>query len=143
MKDKLAIILTLYLGIVISANGQEVKDTLAPSISWAYRYGLVQPGTRIVKPDEIIGMVTATGAPDVIKLIQTLPGVSTGGEGSSAYYVRGGNLGDNLITLDGVPLFGGTHLLGMTSAYSPRLSQKHCFKSEGFLLMREISQPHT
>lgn len=132
MKAKLAIILTLYLGIVISANGQEVKDTLAPSISWAYRYGLVQPGTRIVKPDEIIGMVTATGAPDVIKLIQTLPGVSTGGEGSSAYYVRGGNLGDNLITLDGVPLFGGTHLLGMTSAYSPKIVSETLFQIGGF-----------
>ena len=32
-----------------------------------------------------------TGDPDFVKFIQTLPGVATGSDGSSSYYVRGGN----------------------------------------------------
>ena len=47
-------------------------------------------------------MVEAMGEADIIKYVQTLPGVSTGAEGSSAIYVRGGNIGSNLTTLDGV-----------------------------------------
>lgn len=74
-------------------------------------------GTRIVVLPELRSMVTATGVADAVKFIQTLPGVSTGAEGTSAIYVRGGNIGSNLTTLDGVALYGGSHLLGLTSAY--------------------------
>ena len=34
---------------------------------------------------------------------------------SSAMYVRGGNMGNNLVTLDGVPVYGYSHLLGVTT----------------------------
>lgn len=60
-------------------------------------------------------MVSPTGEGDVIKYIQTLPGVSSGSEGSSAIYARGGNLGNNAMTLDGVQVYGTSHLLGFSS----------------------------
>ena len=62
------------------------------------------------------------GEADPVKYIQTLPGVSTGMEGSSAFYVRGGNGGNNLTTLDGVPIYGTGHLLGLTTAYPFEIS---------------------
>lgn len=43
--------------------------------------------------------MSVTGESDAIKYIQTLPGVSTGAEGASAIYVRGGNIGSNVMTL--------------------------------------------
>ena len=46
----------------------------------------------------------------------TRPGVSSGAEGFSAIFARGGNLGSNLFTLDGVRIYGFSHLLGLTTA---------------------------
>ena len=40
-------------------------------------------------------------------------------DGGNAYYVRGGNLGGNVVTLDGVPIYGSGHLFGLSTAYSP------------------------
>lgn len=89
-------------------------------------------GTRIVALPELRTMVAATGEADAIKYIQTLPGVSTGAEGSSAIYVRGGNIGSNLTTLDGISLYGGSHLLGLTSAYPMDIVSSVSFRMGGF-----------
>jgi len=77
-------------------------------------------------------MVTALGEGDVIKYIQTLPGISTGVESSSSYYVRGGNLGNNVVTLDGVRLYGYGHLLGITSVFPNTIVKDVDFNVGGF-----------
>ena len=110
----------------------EVQDSLPASRKVAEWSGARETGTRIVKPADFQAMVAATGEADVIKYIQTLPGVATGAEGSSAIYVRGGNIGSNLITLDGVPLYGSSHLLGFTSVYSPESISEAVFQVGGF-----------
>ena len=72
------------------------------------------------------------GEADPIKFIQTLPGVATGMEGSSAYYVRGGNEGNNLTTLDGIPIYGTGHLLGLTTSYPSEIVSGQDFFAGGF-----------
>ena len=109
-----------------------VRDTLLASRVEADRVVHRDAGTRLVALPEIRTMVSATGEADAIKYIQTLPGVSTGGEGSSAIYVRGGNLGNNQTTLDGVSLYGGSHLLGLTSAYPTDILSSINFRLGGF-----------
>ena len=109
-----------------------VRDTLLAARVEADRVVHRDAGTRLVALPEIRAMVSATGEADAIKYIQTLPGVSTGGEGSSAIYVRGGNLGNNLTTLDGVSLYGGSHLLGLTSAYPTDILSSINFRLGGF-----------
>ena len=113
-------------------NVTELRDTLPASRLSAQRNGALETGTRLINPSNLRTMVAATGEGDIIKYVQTLPGVSTGGEGSSAFYVRGGNIGSNLITLDGVPLYGSSHLLGFTSVYSPESISEALFQIGGF-----------
>ena len=123
----------------------QMYDTLRPSrIESIRRYTLRaahivsdrvtmrDAGTRIVALPALRSMVAATGEADVIKYVQTLPGVSTGAEGSSAIYVRGGNIGSNLTTLDGVALYGGSHLLGLSSAYPNDIVSEASFRVGGF-----------
>ena len=45
------------------------------------------------------------GEPDIIKTIQMLPGVSSAGEGTSAFFVRGGSADQNLILIDEAPIY--------------------------------------
>ena len=58
------------------------------------------------------------GEADILKAIQLLPGVQSGGEGSSGIYVRGGGPDENLFLLDGVPLYNVNHLGGFFSAFN-------------------------
>lgn len=59
------------------------------------------------------------GERDVLKAIQLLPGVSSVGEGNSGLYVRGGGPDQNLILLDGVPVYNASHLFGFFSVFNP------------------------
>ena len=63
------------------------------------------------------------GEADVIRSILLLPGVSTVGEGASGFNVRGGNVDQNLILLDGVPLFNTSHLFGFFTGFNADLVQ--------------------
>ncbi len=58
------------------------------------------------------------GEVDVLKTIQLLPGVQSGGEGQTGLYVRGGSPDQNLILLDGVPVYNVSHLLGIFSVFN-------------------------
>jgi len=58
------------------------------------------------------------GEVDVLKAIQLLPGIKSGTEGSSGIYVRGGGPDQNLILLDGVPVYNVNHLFGFFSVFN-------------------------
>ena len=54
---------------------------------------------------QIKAIPTLMGEADVLKAIQLLPGVQNGQEGSAGLYVRGGGPDENLLLMDGVPLY--------------------------------------
>lgn len=58
------------------------------------------------------------GEVDIIKSIQLLPGVQSSVEGSSGFYVRGGNADQNLILLDGATVYNPSHLFGFFSVFN-------------------------
>ena len=62
---------------------------------------------------------TLFGEADVLKAIQLLPGVQNGSEGSAGMYVRGGGPDENLLLLDGVPVYNVNHMLGFFSVFNP------------------------
>lgn len=64
-------------------------------------------------------MPVLLGEADVLKVIQMLPGVHSGTEGTSSIYVRGGGPDQNLFLLDGVPVYNASHLFGFFSVFNP------------------------
>ncbi|OWK69974.1 TonB-dependent receptor [Pedobacter sp. AJM] len=58
------------------------------------------------------------GEKDVLKTIQLLPGVKSGGEGNTGFYVRGGAADQNLIILDEAVVYNSSHLLGFFSTFN-------------------------
>lgn len=58
------------------------------------------------------------GEPDVLKAIQSLPAVKSAGDGNAGFYVRGGNIDQNLIQLDEAVVYNPTHLLGFYSTFN-------------------------
>jgi outer membrane receptor for ferrienterochelin and colicin len=72
------------------------------------------------------------GEVDIIKSIQLLPGVQSGSEGMSGMYVRGGGPDQNLILLDGVPVYNVNHLFGFFSVFNPDAIQNVKLVKGGF-----------
>ena len=81
-------------------------------------------GTMELSIDKVDKLPVFMGEKDVLKILQLMPGVKSGGEGSSGIYVRGGGPDQNLILLDGVPVYNASHLFGFFSVFnSDALSQ--------------------
>lgn len=77
-----------------------------------------QMSTVSVPPVFIKNIPAFLGEADVLKAIQLLPGVQAGTEGSNGIYVRGGGVDQNLILLDGVPVYNASHLFGFFSVFN-------------------------
>lgn len=79
----------------------------------------ISSGVNKVRIQEIESLPAFMGEVDVINSLQTLPGVSTVGEGASGFNVRGGRTDQNLILQDGALLFNANHVLGFFSSFNP------------------------
>lgn len=91
--------------VTATANGSRIEEETQMS--------------KIDLPVEQIKKVPALlGETDVLKTIQLLPGVQSGGEGQNGLYVRGGSPDQNLILLDGVPIYNVSHVLGIFSVFN-------------------------
>jgi hypothetical protein len=77
-----------------------------------------QMSTMDLSMDKVRALPVLLGERDILKTIQLLPGVQSGTEGSAGLYVRGGGPDQNLILLDGVPVYNANHLFGFFSVFN-------------------------
>lgn len=71
------------------------------------------------------------GEADVVKQLQSLPGVNTVGEAAAGFNVRGGSIDQNLVLYDGLPLFNTSHALGFFSAFNSEAIREMSFYRGG------------
>lgn len=81
-------------------------------------------GALEIPMTQIRNTPTILGEADILKTIQLMPGVQAGMEGFSGLYVRGGGPDQNLILLDGIPVYNADHLLGVFSVFTPEAVKK-------------------
>lgn len=77
-----------------------------------------QMGAIEVPISQIKSVPALFGETDVLKALQLLPGVQGGTEGSAGLYVRGGGPDENLLLLDGVPVYNVNHMGGFFSVFN-------------------------
>ena len=58
-----------------------------------------------------------TGTPDPIRFVKLLPGVQTGMELDAGLHILGTENSHSLVSVDGVPVYGATHVLGLYSTF--------------------------
>jgi carboxypeptidase-like protein/TonB-dependent receptor-like protein len=61
------------------------------------------------------------GEADVLRTVLTLPGVTSVGEASTGFNVRGGSTDENLILFNNATIYNPSHLFGFFSAFNPDL----------------------
>ena len=81
-------------------------------------------GTLDIPMTQIKNTPAILGEADILKTIQLMPGVQAGTEGFSGLYVRGGGPDQNLILLDGIPIYNADHMLGVFSIFTPEAMKK-------------------
>ncbi|MGX5820790.1 TonB-dependent receptor domain-containing protein [Chitinophaga lutea] len=113
LKDKENRVLNIRLHPTNTLQEVEVTDSLPK----------LQDQTQMSKVNVSVAQARAMprvlGEADVMKLIQAMPGVSGGMEGTSTLHVRGGSPDQNLILLDGMPVYNASHVLGIFSVFNP------------------------
>jgi CarboxypepD_reg-like domain/TonB-dependent Receptor Plug Domain len=77
-----------------------------------------QMGVIDVPMRAILTLPVIGGERDILKIIQLLPGVQSGQEGTTGYFVRGGNLDQNLVQLDEATVYNPNHLFGLFSTFN-------------------------
>jgi hypothetical protein len=68
--------------------------------------------------DKIQASTHLAGEPDVFRYISSLPGVNTASDGIGGLNIRGGSSDQNLVLLDGIPLYNASHALGIFSVFN-------------------------
>ncbi|MBT6745256.1 MAG: TonB-dependent receptor [Flavobacteriales bacterium] len=106
---------TINVSLSSSLDLQEVEIIASQSENIEER---TQMSTIEIPMRQIEKLPALMGEIDVLKAIQLLPGVQSGGEGTSGFYVRGGGPDQNLILLDGVPVYNASHLFGFFSVFN-------------------------
>ncbi|HBG70654.1 MAG: TonB-dependent receptor [Bacteroidetes bacterium GWF2_43_63] len=75
-------------------------------------------GTFNMPVEKIKSIPVLFGEVDILKTITLTPGVQSGGEGNSAFYVRGGGPDQNLVLLDEAVVYNASHLFGFFSVFN-------------------------
>ena len=87
-------------------------------------------GSEKFRPQILKNIPSAFGESDIMKIVLSLPGVTSVGEASSGYNVRGGASDQNLILFNGGTVYNPSHLFGIfTSFNSDAVDDVELFKS--------------
>ena len=79
---------------------------------------LPQMGRQRVDAVLVKRLPALMGESDIIRVIQMMPGVQTPSEGATGFSVRGGGIDQNLILMDGAPVYNCGHFLGFLSMFN-------------------------
>lgn len=98
--------------------GKKLNEVQINSKKKGQNIQTVQMSTNTISMEQLKKSPALFGEVDLIKNIQQLPGIQSAGEGTSAFFVRGGSSDQNLILLDEAPVYNPSHLVGIFSVFN-------------------------
>jgi len=103
----------------LSAAVNEIDEVLIEADGAEQNIRNIEMSVNRIDASDIKKIPALLGEADVIKSVLLLPGVSTVGEGSTGFNVRGGGIDQNLVLLDEAPVYNSSHLFGFFSVFNP------------------------
>jgi hypothetical protein len=109
---------TLRLDVALEAEAQVLAPlrTDAPRADVESFTARPNVATIAMSAPAMVG-VPSVGEPDVIRIVQLLPGVVARNDYSTGLNVRGGSADQNLVLLDGIPIYNPFHMGGVFSTF--------------------------
>ena len=106
------------VNIELHTDGIKLNDVTVTAVKKDQNVSSVQMSVECLPVSIVKKLPHFLGEVDIIKTLQMLPGVTSVGEGSTGFNVRGGGTDQNLILLDEAPVFNSSHLFGFFSVFN-------------------------
>lgn len=106
------------LNLEMQPSDVELQEVIVEGERQDQNVTSIEMSTERIDVKTVQKMPAFLGEPDVINSLVLLPGVSNVGEGANGFNVRGGNVDQNLILLDGAPVYSSSHLFGFFSVFN-------------------------
>lgn len=103
--------------IVMEDIGSQIEEIVISAQSAQRTMETPSLGVNVLSMKAVQKIAPAAGEVDILRSLQTLPGISSVGEGANGVNIRGGAVDQNLILLDNMPVFNPTHMLGLFSVF--------------------------
>lgn len=95
-----------------------LQDVNVNAVSLKNEIKLHKLGTNEISISKVENLPCILGEPDILRVLQNMPGIQSGNTGTSGLFVRGTDPGQSLVLLDGVPLYNINHLYGFYSVFN-------------------------
>ncbi len=112
--------LNIVLNISLTRKDVQLKEVV---ISENEEDEVRQPGMDRISKRKVESLPSASGEREVLRALETMPGVTQANEISRGLYVRGGSPDQTLTLLDGVPLYNPAHLGNFISTFNTEALQ--------------------
>ncbi|MBQ8461745.1 MAG: hypothetical protein IJ543_04925 [Bacteroidales bacterium] len=139
MRIKPLFCILIFLSFCISgvAQNRDAGDSVARSeridSSLIVSYRKSFSGNRIFATPRITSkVISPMGENDVLKIAAGKTGVLQGIGGTNGFFVRGSGVGNNHISLGGIPVYRTSHLMGLVSIFPSSMINAVSFEKGGF-----------
>ncbi len=122
----------LRLDILLELNSSILGEVIVNAERNDNNVQRAQMGVVNVPMKAISTLPVLAGERDIMKIIQFLTGVQQGQEGTTGFYVRGGNTDQNLIQLDEATIYNPNHLFGLFSTFNVNAIKSMTLTKGGF-----------
>lgn len=123
--------LNIFESGVVNMKMDELPTTLNEVIVSDKSITSSRVGESSIKMTDLTRAPTFLGEADIVKQLQTQPGVTSVSEASSGFNVRGGGVDQNLVLYDGVPVFNTSHAFGFFSSFNADAIKEASFQKGG------------
>lgn len=100
------------------SSGETLQEVVVSAESNKEQVNSTQMSVTKLTTKEAKVLPALFGEVDILKTLQLKPGVTSGGEGTSGLYVRGGGADQNLFVLDDATVYNASHLFGFFSTFN-------------------------
>lgn len=108
---------TLRLEILLETEAQRLAPVQSAAAAEVESFTMKPNVATIVMPASVMAGVPSIGEPDVVRVVQLLPGVSARNDFNTGLNVRGGSSDQNLVLLDDIPIYNPFHMGGLFSTF--------------------------
>lgn len=108
-----------YLYFFLSPLSVQIEETSVIGIREQDIVSSLYMGEIILNQIDLSSLPGFLGEADPIRFLQLTPGVQSGTEGGVGFYVRGGNVDQNMVLYNNAPVYNPGHLMGFFSVFNP------------------------
>lgn len=109
---------TNFVSIYLTETNNQLKEVSINASKANSNLNTTQSSVLAISAKQLNNIPTIGGERDVVRAMQLMPGVKRGGDGAAGIFVRGGTADQNLVLIDGAPVYNPSHILGFFSVFN-------------------------